>query len=106
MLLAQYITTWNCILGFIVFLATLKLLRILRFNKHIGVLSSTMLFLHMEIFQFSIIFLILMTAFGCLACLAFGRDNETLSTYTLSLESLFSMLIGRFKLGEFNIYSG
>jgi hypothetical protein len=106
MLLASYIEYWNVVLGFIVFMATIKFLRILRFNKHIGELADTMCFLRMEIFQFSIIFMTLMTAFACLANLSFGVDNYTLCTFTRSVESLFSMLIGRFKLGEFEIKNG
>mgnify|MGYP003572044798 CR=1 FL=1 len=53
MLLAEYMNIWNYVLGIIVFLATIKFLRILRFNKHIDELASTMKFLKIEIFQFS-----------------------------------------------------
>lgn len=106
MLLVEYIEVWSIVVGFIVFMATIKFLRILRYNRHIDELSSTMKVVRWELFQFIIVFIIIMSAFAVLGNLSFGIDNFSLSTYVRSLESLFSMLIGRFKLAEFHIVNG
>ena len=94
---------WSSVIGAISFMAIIKFLRLLRFNKHISHFASTLRMAKSDLLDFMVVFFILMTAFACVAYFAFGRDNYSLSDMIKTYESLYAMLVGRFKLGEFNV---
>ena len=89
--------TWDyifsVILALLVFLATLKFLKLLRFNKKVTQLCSTLTLAAKPLLGFFITFLILFCAFAMMGTLAFGRENYDYHTFISTLETLFAMML-------------
>ena len=99
--LAEYGELWYIVTGTIIFMATIKFLRILRFNEHIDQFASTLRVAREELLEFMVVMFLVMMAFGSMAYTAFGVDNMDYCTWGWTLTNLYSMLIGRFVSAEF-----
>ena len=93
---AYYDECVNIVIGVIIFLANLKLLRLLRFNRHILFLSTTMRKAGMDLIGFTVTFFIFFLAYGFMGTVLFGQHLQGFRTLLHTLESLYSMLLGKF----------
>ena len=87
-------------LGLVLFLAIIKLLRLLRFNKHVWMLVGTLIYARYDLMCFGITFFIFMFAFATLGQVVFGATMLGFSSFIRTLESLYSMLLGKFAFNE------
>jgi len=96
------IGVWNelfvSICSFIVFCATLKFLKLLRFNRRIGMLAACLAYVWKDLLSFGASFAIIFMAFTQFAFLIFGNSLESYKDFQTSLASAF-----RFSLGQFNL---
>lgn len=96
----HYVATWDNlfihIFAFLIFFGTIKLIRLLRFNRTIAILSITLRSAAKEIFMFLIVFGIIFLSFAQFAYLIYGNTIDSYNTFIKTLESQFNMMIGRF----------
>ena len=96
----HYVATWDNlfihIFAFLVFFGTIKLIRLLRFNRTIAILSITLRSAAKEILMFLIVFSIIFLSFAQFAFLIYGNTIDSYNTFIKTLESQFNMMIGRF----------
>ncbi len=96
----QYVAYWNELLtymiGWLVFLATIKFLRLLRFNRRISVLASTLRNGAKPLASYLIVFLTTFFAFVALFSGLFGSNVLDYSTVVYTAETLLSMTLGKF----------
>ena len=97
---AYYDEVYWYVIGTIVFMSNLKFLRLLRFNKHISHFASTLKVARVELLNFLVTFFILFFAFTSAGYLLFGRHMLDFHTVITVMESLYSMLIGKFDFRE------
>lgn len=100
----QEAVLYNCllsyVLAFLMFLATLQFLKLLRFNKRMGILALTLKKVAEELRSFGICLMVVFVAFVFLFWLLLGRFMWEFSTFVLSFESCISMLLKKFKYPE------
>lgn len=85
--LAVFDETLTYIIGFLLFIATLKLLKLLRFNKRIGFLSETLKASSSDIFGFAILFIVTLISFVTLFHLEAITASVEFSTFIRSAET-------------------
>lgn len=85
--------------GCVVFIATVKFIKILKFNRRMGLLGSTIIYASKDLKSFSVMFVIYFMAFCHAAYLLFGRHLKSYATFITTAEALLSMA-----LGSFNFY--
>ncbi|KAI0242842.1 Polycystin-2 [Lamellibrachia satsuma] len=96
--LATYNNRLTMLVGAVVFLTNVKFLRILRFNKHIIQFANTLKHLRSDLTSFSVIFGTVFVAFSTSGYLVLGRERRNFSTFWVTFQTLFAMLIGKFDL--------
>ncbi|XP_012934947.1 polycystic kidney disease protein 1-like 2 [Aplysia californica] len=98
----QYVGYWNEIfaylIGIVVCFATIKFLRLLRFNRRVSMLSSTLRHSARNLFHFSIIFWIVFLAFCQLFFLTYMTVDEKYSSFIESLVASVLMMMGKFNI--------
>ena len=96
----QYVGYWSEVLmymvGMLVFLGNVKFLRLLRFNKRIGLLASTLRIGAKPLFMFSIIFAIIFLGFTQLFYFIYFVHLLNFKTIVTSAETCLQMLVGKF----------
>ncbi|KAG1657693.1 Polycystic kidney disease protein 1-like 2 [Nymphon striatum] len=93
------------VIGFLVFLANLKFLYLLRFNKRIGILAATLKECANELSNFCVCLLILFISFVILFHLLLCSHMAEFSDMIRSAESSFTMMLGRFKFNQIKLAS-
>ncbi|CAL1292788.1 unnamed protein product [Larinioides sclopetarius] len=83
-------------IGLVMSISTLKFLKLLRFNKRIGILSSTLRTCAQELQSYSVCLMIVFMAFVVLFWLLLGRNVREFSTFVYSFESSISMMLKKF----------
>ena len=87
----QYVGYWselfNYMIGFLVFFASLKFLKLLRFNKRISLLADTLKNSAKDLIHFSIIFNIVFLAFVQVFYLVYHSNLDTFKTFMSSCEA-------------------
>lgn len=100
----QVVAYWNEVLlymfGLLVFWSTMKFIKLLRFNKVMSLLGSTLKYASHSLFYFSIMFLLLFFAFVQFFYLTYNSLFRTFSTIVLTTEECLQMLVGKF---DFNV---
>nr|XP_042904172.1 uncharacterized protein LOC107445474 [Parasteatoda tepidariorum] len=84
------------LIGFLMSLATLKFLKLLRFNKRIGGMISTVRLCVQELKGYSVCLIITFIAFVCLFWMTLGRGVREFCSFLASFESSISMLLKKF----------
>ncbi|XP_014667045.1 PREDICTED: polycystic kidney disease protein 1-like 2 isoform X2 [Priapulus caudatus] len=84
-------------LGFTCFLATLKMIRLLRFNRRMSLLGQTLASCGKDLFAFTVMFGFVFVAFTMMFQLLLGTNMVEYSTLLRSAESSFSMILNKFK---------
>jgi len=100
----QYVGYWNelllYIIGWLVFLATIKFLRLLRFNKRMSMLASTLRNCARSLVNFFLMFLIVFFAYVQFFYLLFFITINEFSTFLVASETCLQMILGRFNFFE------
>ena len=87
----------NAMIAFVVLLLNLKFLRMLRFNRKISVLSTTMKVSASKLTNFMVIFLVIFLAYCFLVWLVFGAALEDYRSIIRCMVSMMAMVLGNFK---------
>ncbi|GAB6020442.1 polycystic kidney disease 1-like 2 [Chamberlinius hualienensis] len=87
---------FNNLLSLVVFVATLKFIKLLRFNRRMGVLSSTLAHAWSELAVFGLCFAIVFLAFVQLFYLIMATNSTDFSTFVKTVEYTFSMMLQKF----------
>ncbi|XP_061175461.1 uncharacterized protein LOC133184410 [Saccostrea echinata] len=98
----QYVGAWSelfsYIIGWLVFFASLKFLKLLRFNKRMSLLASTLKNSCKDLMHFSIIFSIVFLAFIQLFYLVYAGSLTSFKTFITACESGLTMMMGKFDI--------
>ena len=87
----------NVVLGILMFIVTAKLLRVIRFNKHVAVFSKALTISAQSLSSFSIVLLILFVAFLHVGVLMFGTGSERYSSVLKAAYFQLELTLGRVK---------
>lgn len=90
------------IVALICFCVTVKFIKLLRFNKRISMLSSTLRRAGFPLLMFAITFGLVIIAFTLLAHLTFGNYLDGYKTISNSFSSIISLLLGKFSYHQFD----
>lgn len=85
------------VIAFQVFIATLKLLRLLRFNRRIGMLSATLRYASGDIIGFGLIFTVTLISFVTVFYLTAMTSMKDFSTVIKAAESSFFLINQKFR---------
>ncbi len=88
--------TFTYLLATVVFLANVKILKLLKFNRRLGMLGDTLGRSKKELVAFSVIFSIFFTAFCSAFYLLLSRKLPEFSDYIYVMEESFSVILGKF----------
>ena len=86
----------NAMVALVVLLINLKFLRMLRFNRKVSVLSSTMKVSANKLASFMLMFLVIFLAYCFLVYLVFGPVLEDYRSFMRCMVSMMSMVLGNF----------
>ena len=96
-----HIAKWDKVFGYLMavvaFLSIIRYMRILRLNAKMSLLGMTLGYASNDMFHFTIIWNLLFCAFGQLTYLLFHSMVASFSTFIVTSETLFSMLLGKFE---------
>jgi len=84
------------ILAFLVYIATSKFLKLLRFNKKMNVLGYTLLHVAGTLGSFMIAFLLMFVAYSHMSFLVFNTLLYGFSSITRSMTTLFTLMLNKF----------
>lgn len=84
------------VIAFQVFIATLKLLKLLRFNRRIGMLSATLRYASGDIIGFGLIFTVTLISFVTVFYLSTLTSMKDFSTFVKAAESSFFLINKKF----------
>ncbi|CAF4247680.1 unnamed protein product [Rotaria magnacalcarata] len=85
---------YSYIVALITFFTMLKFLKLLRFNRRIGMLSKSFSYAQQDLISFGFVFLIFMLAFAQMGFVIFGRSLHSFKNLFNSLTTCFRMLLG------------
>ena len=94
--LAGWCSVYTEIVSFIVFLASLKFLKLLRFDKRIGMLSATLKYAAKDLMSFSFTFNIYFFAFIAFGYVVFGPYMSNYQGMIASIKTTFQFAMGVF----------
>ncbi|XP_065681235.1 polycystin-1-like protein 2 isoform X1 [Hydra vulgaris] len=101
----QFASYWDLtylyIVSLIVFFVTLKFIKLLRFNRRVSMLSSTLKAAWYPLSMFGIIFLIVLCSVISSASIVFGMLLEGYQNYFKTIASIISLLLGKFSYSQF-----
>ncbi|XP_065660243.1 uncharacterized protein LOC105846130 isoform X4 [Hydra vulgaris] len=101
----QFASYWNLtyvnIVALIIFFVTLKFIKLLRFNRRISMLSSTLKSAWYPLSMFGIICFIILCCFIFSANIMFGAFIDGYQTYFKTFCSIISLSIGKFNYRQF-----
>ncbi|XP_046550027.1 uncharacterized protein LOC124259855 [Haliotis rubra] len=100
----QYVGYWNelfsYMVGWLVFFGSLKFLKLLRFNKRMSLLGSTLESCAQSILHFSLMFWVVFLAFMQLFYQTFMSTSLSFSTFIKAAESGILMMMGKIDINE------
>jgi len=91
---------FSYMIGFLVFFGTLKFIKLLRFNKRLGFLTSTLKQCAGDLKGFVIIFFVIYFTFSFTFFVLIGYATEDFANIIASTESSFAMMLGSFNFEE------
>lgn len=94
--LALYDELYGFMCGFVVFLATVQFLKLLQFNKKMGMLGETVQYATKDLKVFSIAFLLYFWTFTATGFLLFSNSMISYSNVVGAAESMFAFTLGSF----------
>ena len=84
------------LLGSLVFFANIKLLKMIRFNHRVHVLSRTLAISCEPLSSFMVVFFILYLAYAQMYYLVFGSSVDQYASFIITIETLFNTIMGGF----------
>jgi polycystin 1L2 len=100
--IALWDDTFATILAVVSFCATLKFLKLLRFNKRIGMLAETLKYASDDLKSFSFTFIVFMLAYAQFGFLLFSSSLQSYRNFMSAIESVFLLLLGQFEVEMFD----
>ncbi|XP_065660232.1 uncharacterized protein LOC100197328 isoform X2 [Hydra vulgaris] len=101
----QFASYWDLtyvyIVSLIVFFVTLKFIKLLRFNRRVSMLSSTLKAAWYPLSMFGIIFFIILCSVVSSSSIVFGMLLDGYQTYFKTIASIISLLLGKFSYSQF-----
>lgn len=101
---ADYVLFWSdlelIVLSVVVFIVTVKFLRIIRFNRHVCQMVSSLKLSSPHITSYSALFFVIILAFTLFGVLVFGNDLESYHTFIEALVTLIQKFLG----GDLHFY--
>ncbi|KAK7111719.1 hypothetical protein V1264_011307 [Littorina saxatilis] len=94
--IALYDETYAFIMSTVVFLATIQFLKLLQFNKNVGMIGDTLILAIKDLKVFSIAFMLYFMSFVITAYLLFGHMMNTYNNIIGAAESMFAFALGSF----------
>ncbi|CAF4402568.1 unnamed protein product [Rotaria socialis] len=85
---------YSYIVALITFFTMLKFLKLLRFNRRVGMLSKSFSYAQKDLISFGFVFLIFMLAYAQMGFAIFGRSLRSFRNLFNSLTTCFRMLLG------------
>ena len=82
--------------AFVVFIISVKFLRLFRFNRRMSLLGSTLKCAAKEMLHFGIIFSLVFVGFSHLCYLVFSHELYKFHTFLTTVETLISVMLGKF----------
>jgi polycystin 1L2 len=96
------IAQWNdrcaTILAVVSFCATLKFLKLLRFNKRIDMLAETLIYVSDDLKRFSLTFIVFMLAYAQFGFLLLSSSLQSNRNFMSAIESVFLLILGQFEV--------
>ncbi len=92
--LASFDEVYSYIVALITFFTMIKFLKLLRFNKRIGMLSRSLRYARRDLTSFAFVFIIFMLAYAQMGFAVFGRSLKGYKSFFTSLTTCFRMLLG------------
>ena len=89
-------------LAFIVFFCTIKIIKLLQFNKRMNVLAMTIRNCWDELKIFFVAFFIVFFAFSCLFFFMFNKHLEHFAQIVPAVQTCFKMMMGKFDFAAMN----
>jgi len=96
----MYEENFNIALALILFLAMVKLLQLLKFNRRLSMIMETIGSAQKEVIGFTVIFLIVYSAFCSVFFLLLSSKLVTFSNYLLVNEEAFAAMLGKFSFDD------
>jgi len=100
----DYVALWtdteSVFLALVIFLATMKFLRILKFNKHISIVTKSLAISKGPLLSYSVCFVVALLGFATFGNITFGSSAYMFSTFPRSIVNSFEMILGK---GEKNL---
>ncbi|OQR78168.1 polycystic kidney disease protein 1 2-like [Tropilaelaps mercedesae] len=93
------------LMSFLIFISILKFTKLLRFNKRIGVLYSTLSQCSKDLSSFFVVFWVIFLAFTQVFYIVLGTKMKEFSSFITSAETCFDMARGQFKFDEISMAS-
>ena len=87
---------YGYVYAFVVFMMSVKFLRLLRFNRRMSLLGSTLKCATKELCHFGIVFSLVFVGFSHLCYLLFSRELYKFHTFLTTAETLLSVMLGKF----------
>ncbi|ELT87233.1 hypothetical protein CAPTEDRAFT_89699, partial [Capitella teleta] len=98
------ISVWDEIFGFVlaivVFLTTVKFIKMLKFNRRMGMMGETIAYCIKDLKIFSVTFMLYYMAFCMMAYKLFGSSLSDYSSFIATIESLFAFALGSFSFDD------
>ena len=94
--------SFTILLALAVFVYFLKVLRLLRFNRKISLLSTTLIACTHTLFGFLLTYMLLFAAYAQLVYIVYGRDMPEFASYQRCLSSLMEMTLGSSDFDQMN----
>lgn len=95
---ADYIVLWSAVeiyvLSFLIFIVTIKFLRLIRFNRHVCQMMGTLARAVNPLVSYFVVFLATLLAYTQLGFLLFGSSMFPYSSFFNSLRAVLQMLLG------------
>ncbi|XP_071965421.1 uncharacterized protein [Antedon mediterranea] len=96
----QYVVHWETyfkwMMGFVLFIFTIKFMKLLRFNYRLRLFCETVIACWYEVLLFLIMFGVIFMGYTCCGFLLFSNSLYDYVTVVTTMESLFSFLLGKF----------
>jgi len=105
----QMMAYWNemlmYMLGLIVFWSNIKFIKLLRFNKGMSLIGSTLKYASKSLTSFTITFLLIFFAFNQYFYLTYNTQYITFSSIIQTTEQCLQMLVGKFNFNVSTIFT-
>ena len=102
--LSQWDELFTTLMAFVSFLSIIKTVHLLRFNRRVSMLGSTLRRAWKDLTSFCIVFFLVFVAFFCSGYMLFGRTLAEYSKLITCVETLMAVSLGRHLLVISNVF--